>query len=132
MRTDIDMFLFVYTCMYLCKLFQIAERALFQLKQLDGSSCGSWRIEEARLFWARKEHNTAQHLLKLLLDKLETQQEGSMEAARLYPRALGIYGDWLAETKSEDPSVIMEKYLNKVYSAATYEVYKRRKIDLHI
>jgi len=32
----------------------------------------------------------------------------------LYPEALGLYGTWLAESKSENPNTIIEKYLEKV------------------
>ena len=35
-------------------------------------------------------------------------------AARFYPQALSIYGNWLADTRSENPNVIMENYLEKV------------------
>lgn len=35
-----------------------------------------------------------------------------MEA--LYPVVLGLYGNWLAETQSENPSVIIENYLEQV------------------
>ena len=35
-------------------------------------------------------------------------------AARFYPQTLNIYGNWLADTRSENPNVIMEKYLEKV------------------
>lgn len=31
----------------------------------------------------------------------------------LYPSALCLYGSWLAETRSENPSVIMEWYLER-------------------
>ena len=31
----------------------------------------------------------------------------------LYPSALCLYGSWLAETRSENPSVIMKSYLEK-------------------
>ena len=31
----------------------------------------AWRIEEARMFWARGEHNTAKYLMRTLIDKLE-------------------------------------------------------------
>ena len=33
---------------------------------------------------------------------------------QLYPQCLGLYGDWLAETQSENPSHIMDNYLAKV------------------
>lgn len=32
----------------------------------------------------------------------------------LYAQTLGLYGSWLAETRSENPNTIMEKYLDKV------------------
>ena len=31
----------------------------------------------------------------------------------LYPSALCLYGSWLAETRSENPSVIMDTYLER-------------------
>ena len=31
----------------------------------------------------------------------------------LYPSALCLYGSWLAETRSENPSVIMDSYLER-------------------
>ena len=30
-----------------------------------------WRIEEARMFWARGEHITAKYLMRTIIDKLE-------------------------------------------------------------
>ena len=32
----------------------------------------------------------------------------------LLPKCLMLYGDWLAETRSQSPNVILEKYLSKV------------------
>ena len=37
-----------------------------------------------------------------------------MDAAKLYPLALNIYGNWLADTHSENHNVILEDYLEKV------------------
>lgn len=39
--------------------------------------------------------------------------EASPSVKALYPSALCLYGSWLAETRSENPSVIMKKYLEK-------------------
>jgi len=36
------------------------------------------------------------------------------EALRFYPKALSIYGNWLADTRSENPNIIMEQYMEKV------------------
>ena len=41
------------------------------------------------------------------------------EAAILYPQALGLYGSWLAETRSENPNKIIEEYLEKVWYVTT-------------
>ena len=41
-------------------------------------------------------------------------RDHSPEASVLYPQALGLYGNWLAESKSENPNTIMEDYLEKV------------------
>ena len=34
--------------------------------------------------------------------------------AELYPAALGIYGHWLAESRSENPGIIIEDYMEHV------------------
>ena len=41
---------------------------------------------------------------------------GHSGTPQLFPQCLGLYGDWLAETQSENPSLIMENYLSKVQS----------------
>jgi len=106
---------------------QVAEKALFRLRQLQGditeiqSRLGgrdlgvswSWKMEEAKLRWARGEQDTAMYLLKSLTRNLEQVQDQSAEVINLYPQALGLYGTWLAESKSENPNTIIEKYLEK-------------------
>jgi len=46
------------------------------------------------------------------------QSEGSAvnDATTLLPKCLMLYGDWLAETRSQSPNVILEHYLSKVVS----------------
>lgn len=39
-------------------------------------------------------------------------------AARFYPETLSIYGNWLAETRSENPNIIMENYMEKVIASS--------------
>ncbi|KAI0210308.1 Serine-protein kinase ATM [Lamellibrachia satsuma] len=93
--------------------YQVAERAVHQLHHLAGAMVDEsweWRIEEARMFWARGEHITAKYLMRTIIDKLE---KGRINLGTFYPKCLGIYGDWLAETCSEAPNTIMEKYLQK-------------------
>lgn len=41
------------------------------------------------------------------------QTQGS-DAAALLSKCLVLYGDWLAETRSQSPNVILEKYLSRV------------------
>lgn len=38
-----------------------------------------------------------------------------MVSKLLYAQTVGLYGCWLAETRSENPNTIMEKYLDKVH-----------------
>ncbi|XP_063405374.1 serine-protein kinase ATM-like [Mytilus trossulus] len=95
---------------------QIAERAIFDLKQMETDDLKLYipkLIEEANLYWTRQEQNTAKHLMKNLMTKLEKLQDENIDAARFYPQVLSIYGNWLAETRSENPNVIMEEYLEK-------------------
>jgi len=37
------------------------------------------------------------------------------DTAALLPKCLMLYGNWLAETRSQSPNVILDKYLSKVY-----------------
>ncbi|CAC5396816.1 ATM [Mytilus coruscus] len=95
---------------------QIAERAIFNLKHMETDDLKLYipkLIEEANLYWTRQEQNTAKHLMKNLMTKLEKLQDENIDAARFYPQVLSIYGNWLAETRSENPNVIMEEYLEK-------------------
>lgn len=106
---------------------QVAEKALFRIRKLQsdiseiqtrlgGEGLGvswSWKMEEAKLRWARGEQDTAMYLLKSLGRHLEKVHQESSEASRLYPQALGLYGNWLAESKSENPNTIIEEHLEK-------------------
>ncbi len=43
------------------------------------------------------------------------QLQGEDRAAeRLFPRCLGLYGSWLAETHSENPHTIVDQFLQQV------------------
>lgn len=53
---------------------QVAERIIAELRQQENEDRGfklQLEIEEARLYWARVEQNTAKHLMKSLIGKLE-------------------------------------------------------------
>ncbi|KAL0173763.1 hypothetical protein M9458_029731, partial [Cirrhinus mrigala] len=56
----------------------MAERAVFHMKQHSlvsggggGSSSWAWQLEEAQVFWVKKEQGLALGLLKQMIHKLE-------------------------------------------------------------
>lgn len=54
-------------------LFQLPERAMFQIKQYNPASVVSeWQLEEAQVFWAKKEESLALNILKQMIKKLDT------------------------------------------------------------
>ncbi|XP_019856363.1 PREDICTED: serine-protein kinase ATM [Amphimedon queenslandica] len=68
-------------------------------------------LEEAKLYWSQGKADIAMLLMKDILEKLECHQEGVA-----YPTVLTLYGNWLSETLSERPLVILEEYLEKAVS----------------
>lgn len=56
---------------------QLAERAVFQMKQHDGggswvsSPVSPWQLEEAQVFWAKEEKGPALGLLRQMIKNLE-------------------------------------------------------------
>ncbi|KAH9504406.1 hypothetical protein Btru_063525 [Bulinus truncatus] len=101
------------------KHFQLAEKALRELKgrALDNFAVvlpEQVQLEEAKLFWDRSEVNIALTVLKNLINKHKTSSPSENDL--IYPKALGTYGNWLAETKSETPAVIISEYLEKTVS----------------
>lgn len=58
--------------------FQLAERAVFQMKQHGGGGSSwtsfplsSWKLEEAQVFWAKGEQGLALGLLRQMIHNLE-------------------------------------------------------------
>ncbi|XP_078699305.1 serine-protein kinase ATM-like [Branchiostoma floridae x Branchiostoma belcheri] len=96
--------------------YQVAERAIHTLKQLEQSESAtwSWQLEEAKLYWCRGEQGAAIHILKALIRRLEVEQiSDDCTATELFPQALGLNGHWLAVTQTESPYNICEDYLAK-------------------
>ncbi|XP_064597040.1 serine-protein kinase ATM-like [Liolophura sinensis] len=94
--------------------YELAGDILRQIQGLPGNDSLSWQIEEANLYWDRGEQTTGKHLLKSFIDKLtKLIRNKDPGASRLYPHMLMMYGNWLADTRSDSPNVIMEKYLVK-------------------
>ncbi|XP_045153674.1 serine-protein kinase ATM [Echinops telfairi] len=94
---------------------QLPERAIFQIKQYNSTSCGvsEWQLEEAQVFWAKKEQSLALSILKQMIKKLGDSCTEEPTLKLLYTECLRVCGNWLAETCLESPSVIMQTYLEK-------------------
>uniref|UniRef100_A0A8C2WUR8 non-specific serine/threonine protein kinase n=1 Tax=Cyclopterus lumpus TaxID=8103 RepID=A0A8C2WUR8_CYCLU len=111
--------------MELCRLArkagntQLAERAVFQMKQrggggfLDSPPVLSWQLEEAQVFWAKGEQGLALGLLRQMIHNLEDKVDLNPAVVPVYTECLRLCGNWLAETCLESPGVILEKYLER-------------------
>ncbi|NWW94397.1 ATM kinase, partial [Rhynochetos jubatus] len=102
---------------------QLPERAMFQIKQYNPTGCGvsEWQLEEAQVFWAKKEESLALNILKRMIKKLDAdwiQVESDPHLKLMYTECLRLCGTWLAETCLENPTVIMQKYLEKAVEIA--------------
>uniref|UniRef100_A0A4W5QBH6 non-specific serine/threonine protein kinase n=1 Tax=Hucho hucho TaxID=62062 RepID=A0A4W5QBH6_9TELE len=97
---------------------QLAERAVFQMKQHGGgggrgSTASSWQLEEAQVFWAKGEQGLALGLLRQMIQTLEEQVVFNPALVPVFTECLRLCGNWLAETCLESPGVILEKYLER-------------------
>uniref|UniRef100_A0A671YIK5 non-specific serine/threonine protein kinase n=1 Tax=Sparus aurata TaxID=8175 RepID=A0A671YIK5_SPAAU len=111
--------------MELCRLArkagntQLAERAVFQMKQQGGrgswasSPVSSWQLEEAQVFWAKGEQGLALGLLRQMISNLEEKVDSNPAVVPVYTECLRLCGNWLAETCLENPGVILENYLER-------------------
>ncbi|XP_062844079.1 serine-protein kinase ATM [Trichomycterus rosablanca] len=110
--------------MELCRLArsagntQLAERAVFQMKKQSRADVGTgtgwaWQLEEAQVFWVKKEQGLALGLLKQMIDKLEDLVDINPAVVPVYAECLRLCGSWLAETCLESPAVILENYLER-------------------
>ncbi|XP_067102314.1 serine-protein kinase ATM isoform X1 [Osmerus mordax] len=97
---------------------QLAERAVFQMRQRGGGGAGSagaarWQLEEAQVFWVKGEQGLALGLLRLMIHNLEGQVDFNPALVPVFSEGLRLCGTWLAETCLESPGVILEQYLEK-------------------
>ncbi|KAM5183486.1 serine-protein kinase ATM [Callospermophilus lateralis] len=100
---------------------QLPERAIFQIKQYNSAICGvsEWQLEEAQVFWAKKEQSLALNILKQMIKKLDANcTENDPNLKLIYTECLRVCGNWLAETCLENPAVIMQTYLEKAVEVA--------------
>lgn len=86
--------------------FSIAARSLGTLTKMNGLPDGArdqLTYQEAVLAWKRSNQDVGRYLLRNLIKK--TSLKPSLRA-----NILRVYGNWMAETKSENPQAIIEKY----------------------
>ncbi|OXU25092.1 hypothetical protein TSAR_000011 [Trichomalopsis sarcophagae] len=92
----------------------VAARSLETLSKVDLNNESGNRLlyHEALLAWTRKDEDMARFNLRTLIKKDSIKPN-------LLARALRIYGNWIAENKSENPQAIINKYYKKAID--TYE-----------
>jgi len=103
---------FFATCLDLAKVaedqgnFSVATRALRTLElhqNLPMNLKNQLLYQESLLAWMNSEQVIARHLLRSLIEKKNPKPS-------LRAKALRVYGDWMAETKSENPQAVIQKY----------------------
>lgn len=103
---------FFATCLDLAKVaegqgnFSVATRALRTLElhqNLPVNLKNQLLYQESLLAWMNGEQVIARHLLRSLIEKKNPKPS-------LRAKALRVYGDWMAETKSENPQAVIQKY----------------------
>ncbi|XP_026541131.1 serine-protein kinase ATM isoform X1 [Notechis scutatus] len=102
---------------------QLPERAIYEVKQYDLTRHGvsEWKLEEAQVFWAKKEESLALSILKDMIKKLDEnwfEVEKDPHLKLIYTECLRLCGSWLAETFLENPTIIMQNYLEKAVKIA--------------
>ncbi|XP_069700137.1 serine-protein kinase ATM isoform X2 [Periplaneta americana] len=85
---------------------------------------GRISLEEAQLLWERGSHEIGRCLLRSLLGDLALSGDVTREDKLLYSSALTLYGNWMAETKSENSQVIVERYFSKAQNILEGIEYK--------
>ncbi|XP_063286192.1 serine-protein kinase ATM [Pelobates fuscus] len=104
---------------------QLPEKAMFQIKKHNPTQLmvSEWQLEEAQIFWAKKEQILALGLLKQMIHKLESNSievENDSNTQLIYAECLRLCGNWLAETCLQNPTVIIQNYLEKAVEVADY------------
>ncbi|XP_073469598.1 serine-protein kinase ATM [Aquarana catesbeiana] len=102
---------------------QLPEKAIFKVKQHNSAHfiVSEWQLEEAQVFWAKKEHSLALGILSQMVDKLESNSlevENDPNLQLIYVECMRLSGNWLSETCLASPTVIMQNYLEKAVEVA--------------
>ncbi|KAL0100932.1 hypothetical protein PUN28_019367 [Cardiocondyla obscurior] len=121
---------FFTTCLNLAKVaedqgnFSMATRALRTLElhqNLPKNMENQLLYQESLLAWMKGEQMIARHLLRSLIEK-------KIPIPSLRAMALRVYGDWMAETKSENPQAVIQKYY--LASIGTSETINEQSSDV--
>lgn len=103
---------FFTTCLDLAMIaksqgnFPVAARTLGTLakyQDLSEDLQNQLLYQESLLAWMTRDNKVARRLLRNLIEK--RNMKPSLKA-----KALRVYGDWMAETKSENPQAVIQKY----------------------
>jgi hypothetical protein len=78
---------------------------LSQVGRLSSVVEGQLKLEEAQLSWGRGNFEVARRILRSLLGELSLIGNETHEIRLLYSSALTLYGNWMAETRSENSQV---------------------------
>ncbi|XP_054719337.1 serine-protein kinase ATM-like [Uloborus diversus] len=95
---------------------EVASNAVNTLRKMpciEEEDLLRWQIEEAKILWTKKEFSIANKILKSSLHFIEKLAAENPNFVLCYGEALTLRGRWLAETCSENSSVIMQDYLEK-------------------
>ncbi|XP_068082647.1 serine-protein kinase ATM [Anabrus simplex] len=71
------------------------------------------KLEEACLSWERGDKEVGKYLLRSLLSSFSSAGIISDDDLKIYSTSLKLYGDWMAETKSENARIILNNYYLK-------------------
>jgi ataxia telangiectasia mutated family protein len=113
----VDMLMTISKLARRAKQYQIAKGSVIVLKHFTKiHSLPTWGtlLEEAKVYWYQGKGDIAMLLMKDLISTLQTMD--CEVVCDVYPNALTIYGEWLMETLSENPQVILDEYLQKAVS----------------
>ncbi|XP_014473077.1 PREDICTED: serine-protein kinase ATM [Dinoponera quadriceps] len=107
--------------------FPVAARALGVLakhQDLSEDFQNQLLYQESLLAWMTRDQKIARRLLRDLIEKRNMK-------ASLKAKALRVYGDWMAETKSENPQAVIQKYyLESIKSLETSDAIDERTPDV--
>jgi hypothetical protein len=84
---------------------EFAENCANSISSLSDRIILKKDLEIAKNHWARGDQDIARFILGGLIKK------SNPDGCDLYPNMLLLYGEWLSESMSERPAVILEKYL---------------------